>query len=158
MDNSSIDVRVTNQEALIRARGRMTFVEAHPLRKFCMRMMEQGATRYILNAERCTSMDSTFIGVLAMVSLKGKMRSVRVEICGADDQVKGQILGLGLKRIFLFHDRCDRPAASGTVLDEQGERDDVRETMLGAHETLAEVDAENEERFKDVLTYLRESA
>ncbi|MBL7076972.1 MAG: STAS domain-containing protein [Kiritimatiellae bacterium] len=158
MGNSSVDVRVTNQEAVIRARGRMTFVEAHPLRKFCVRMMEQGVKRYILNAQHCTSMDSTFIGVLAMVSLKGKGRGVRVEICGADDQVSGQILGLGLKRIFLFHDRCGRPTGAGTVLEEVGERGEVRETMLEAHETLAEADAENEERFKDVLTYLREDA
>ncbi len=66
----------------------MTFVEAHPLRKFCLRMMEQGLTRYILNVTQCSSMDSTFIGVLAMVSLKGKGRGVRVEICGADEQVQ----------------------------------------------------------------------
>jgi anti-anti-sigma factor len=158
MGDASVEVRVTNGEAVVKARGRMTFVEAHPLRKFCMRMMEQGINRYILDVQQCTSMDSTFIGVLAMVSLKGKGSGVRVEICGADEQVSGQILGLGLKRIFLFHDRSDSAGGPGTELEERGERHEVRETMLEAHETLAEADAGNEERFKDVLTYLRESA
>ncbi len=103
-------------------------------------------------------MDSTFIGVLAMVSLKGKGSGVRVEICGADKQVSGQILGLGLKRVFLLHERCEGEDGPAAELVERGERGEVRKTMLEAHETLAEADAENEERFKDVLTYLRESA
>jgi len=153
-----VDVHVASGQAVIRARGRMSFAEAHPLRKFCMRMIEQGIKRYIVNAQQCTSMDSTFIGVLAMVSLKGKGSGVRVEICGASEQVSGQILGLGLKRIFMFHDRCEGMEPPGMELGGRGDRGEVRETMLEAHETLTQADAENEERFKDVLTYLRESA
>ncbi|MDP6631080.1 MAG: STAS domain-containing protein [Kiritimatiellia bacterium] len=157
MAESSVQVCVGDQEAVIKACGRMTFVEAHPLRKFCVRMMKQGVKRYIINAQKCRSMDSTFIGVLAMVSLKGK-GGVRVEICAADDQVKGQIMGLGLKRIFLFHDRCEGADDPGEELDERAERAEVRTTMLEAHETLSEADAENKTRFKDVLAYLRENA
>ena len=153
-----VEVYVEGDQAVIRVQGRMTFVEAHPLRKFCLRMMAQGVTRYILNVERCSSMDSTFIGVLAMVSLKGKSRGVRVEICGADEQVSRQILGLGLKRIFFFHDRCDASLCPPTALEGGGDRDAVKDTMLEAHETLVEADAANASKFRDVLTYLRESS
>jgi anti-sigma B factor antagonist len=153
-----VDVCVTGDEAMIRIQGRMTFVEAHPLRKFCLRMMEQGVMRYVVDVMACSSMDSTFIGVLAMVSLKGKGRGVRVEICGADEQVSGQILGLGLKRIFLFHDRCDASLRAPTTLVGEDDRAAVQGTMLEAHETLVEADAENRSKFKDVLTYLRESS
>ena len=50
---------------LIRIEGRASFVNSGSLKDFFAEMIRQGKRRFVVDFQHCTSMDSTFLGVLA---------------------------------------------------------------------------------------------
>src|SRR5690348_5377842 len=55
---------------IIRIEGRASFQNSACLHDFFAEMLRQGKTRYVLDFLHCTSMDSTFLGVLAGAALQ----------------------------------------------------------------------------------------
>src|SRR3954465_2211255 len=53
----------------IRIEGRASFANSGSLKDFVAEMMRQGKSRFVIDFAACTSMDSTFLGVLAGVAL-----------------------------------------------------------------------------------------
>ena len=55
---------------VIRLDGRASFLNSACLRDFVSQMLKSGKTRFAIDFLRCTSMDSTFLGVLAGAALE----------------------------------------------------------------------------------------
>jgi 3-isopropylmalate dehydratase small subunit/anti-anti-sigma regulatory factor len=55
---------------VIRIEGRACFLNSACLRDFVNQMLKSGKTRFVIDFLRCTSMDSTFLGVLAGFALE----------------------------------------------------------------------------------------
>ena len=146
------DILISNSGSVydIKVRGRANFEYAVPLRHFANCMSDSiGLIR--IEASECTFMDSTFMGVLAMMALRAKKINASISIYNASEQNKTSLCGLGLKRLFTF--------AEGTVsMDAQIASDAApvdqkthAETVLEAHKTLMNVDEGNVEKFEKVV-------
>jgi len=55
---------------VIRIEGRASFLNSACLRDFVNQMLKSGKSRFVIDFLRCTSMDSTFLGVLAGFALE----------------------------------------------------------------------------------------
>ena len=54
----------------VRVEGRASFLNSASLREFLAQMLKSGKARFVFDFLRCTSMDSTFLGVLAGFALE----------------------------------------------------------------------------------------
>ena len=55
---------------LVRIDGRASFMNSGSLKDFFSEMIRQGKNRFVIDFAHCTSMDSTFLGVLAGAALE----------------------------------------------------------------------------------------
>ena len=137
--------------------GRANFDYGLTLRDFAKKM-KHDFTAIAIDLRSCLGMDSTFMGIMAMIGLKAKKNNVKVEILNADEANKYLLEGLGLDKLFSFADKdtcniCDEPIApdadSCTILDKA-------ETVVDAHRTLTRIDKENIPKFEKVIEFAQE--
>lgn len=121
--------------------------------------------RYIFDLEKCDTMDSTFMGVMASVALKQRRAGTgKAVVVNANPHVQGLLNTLGLKYILDIR----APADAGVDLSKDHDKfvsapapqvDKLNRIilMIEAHEKLIDADGGNEVQFKGVLQSLRDS-
>jgi len=152
-------ILVAREEAIVQVRvvGRATFKISEDLRDFGIKVLKEGVKGIIVDLSECLGMDSTFIGVLAMIGLSAR-GNAEVVIVNASDGLKKLLDGIGVSRVLTYarepvkevgwQSLCE--AAAGAV-----DMQSVAPTVLAAHETLMEIDPENVPKFKDVVDLLK---
>jgi anti-anti-sigma factor len=145
---------------VVRISGRACFQNSACLRDFVTEMLQQGKSRFVLDFLHCTSMDSTFLGVLAGIALELRKRA------GGGSLVLSRmgprnlelVRNLGLHRL-LTVDAGEFPMNFGQTEQalqcrDQSELEHAR-LVLEAHENLVNVDESNRAKFQDVLAFLK---
>ena len=147
---------------VVRIEGRASFQNSSALRDFVMEMLARGKSRFVLDFHQCTSMDSTFLGVLAGAAIE--LRKTEKQQAGSlvATRVGARNLelmrNLGLHRLLTIDagnapvnlDRCDRP-----IEGKAGSEIENARLVLEAHENLVNADEANRTKFQDVLAFLR---
>ena len=151
-----IDLRIANRNEvyLVKARGRANFEYAVPLRELVRSLTTFG--RFCIDLSECTAMDSTFMGVLTMLALKGAKLKIKVEILGAGDPLKKLLHDLGVGRLFDFKGMEEAPADLLRSLEAAAPDATPlhgAETVKEAHESLVAADSENADRFESVIKF-----
>ena len=155
-----IDLRIANRQELylVKARGRANFEYAVPVRELVRSLVS--FERFCIDLSECSAMDSTFMGVLTMLALKGAKLNRKVEILGADDNLKKLLNGLGVGRLFDFGPVENAPQELLGSLESAAPGDAAAltgaETVKEAHESLVSADAENAARFENVIKFADE--
>lgn len=123
-------------------------------------MMKQGKTKFAVDFLRCTSMDSTFLGVLAGFALelrkcnpKGSLVLTRMGQRNLE-----LVRNLGLHKLLTVDisegaagaESCNTPLVCG----DRGELENAR-LVLEAHENLVNADETNRGKFQDVLVFMK---
>jgi anti-anti-sigma regulatory factor len=139
----------------IRVKGNASFVCAPPLRELAKKLAAEPFVGLKIDLQECTWMDSTFMGMLAMLGLNAKKKGVSAEIYNASEQNEKLLCGLGLKKVFEFRSGPfmigdDVPAASNACTAENNARN-----VLDAHRTLMDIDEGNVRKFEKVVEYVR---
>lgn len=117
--------------------------------------------RYVVDLDNCTTMDSTFMGMLASIGLfQRQTTGSSVVVVNIQDHVRHLLNTLGLK--YILDMRKDRvEVAEGRELSAAPQPQMSRMQrilmMLEAHERLVDIDSENEIKFEGVLKSLRDS-
>ena len=154
-----IDLRIASSRdvSLVKARGRANFEYAVPLRELVRSLAS--FERFCIDLAECSAMDSTFMGVLTMLALKGAKFGRKVEVLGANDALKKLLYNLGVGKLFDFGEVSAAPpdllnsleaaAADATPLE-------GAETVKEAHESLVDADSENAARFDSVIKFASE--
>ena len=138
----------------IRVKGNASFACAPPLRELAKKLAAEPFAGLKIDLEECTWMDSTFMGMLAMLGLNAKKKGVAAEIWNASEQNEKLLCGLGLKKVFEFKSGTsmtgdDVPAASNATTAESNARN-----VLDAHRTLMDIDEGNVRKFEKVVEYV----
>ena len=160
-------VMVRGRVALVRVIGRGSFKVSTTLKDFAAAAIEQGAARVVLDMSACAGMDSTFMGVLAGLSMRlQKVAEGRVVLVNLSLKTRNLLGTLGLDLLVEPHMAEDVPAEYAALLLEDAglqtaaapadDRFRTAATMLEAHENLVKISPDNLPKFKDVLEYLRE--
>lgn len=145
---------------LVRVDGRASFMNSGSLKDFFTEMIRQGKVRFVVDFQLCTSMDSTFLGVLAGAALELRKREPVgvLTLARVGERNLELIRNLGLHRLATVDAGDFQMNFSGGP---QGLSDQARSEIesarlvLEAHENLVTVDASNAAKFQDVLAFLR---
>jgi anti-anti-sigma factor len=146
---------------VIRVEGRASFQNSASLRDFFAEMRRQGRSRFVMDFKNCTSMDSTFLGVLAGVALELRKTGAGASmvLCRVGERNLELIKNLGLHRLLTLDDcnGCDHPISGGTALAPQARMNELENArlVLAAHENLVAADESNQVKFQDVLAFLK---
>ena len=145
---------------LVRIDGRASFANSGSLKDFFGQMIKQGKPRFVVDFQLCTSMDSTFLGVLAGAALElrrltppGALTLVRV-----GERNLELIRNLGLHRLATVDAGQFQMNFGGgaQALDTKAKTEiESARLVLEAHEHLVTADAANAAKFQDVLAFLR---
>jgi anti-anti-sigma regulatory factor len=155
--------------AVARIQGRGNFLNSVPFKKFADDLQATGhPAEFIVDMGACETLDSTFMGVLASVSL-AQVRSGRpkVVVANANAHIRKLLKTLGLTSLLSIHE--DEGNATSSKIVEAAESqlapatsdpvsrvDQICHT-LEAHRALANLGDENEVRFQSVIQILEQS-
>jgi anti-anti-sigma regulatory factor len=145
---------------VVRIEGRASFLNSACLRDFMNQMLKSGKSRFVMDFLRCTSMDSTFLGVLAMIALELRKRTPKGSLVLARMGQRNLELvrNLGLHKLLTLDatdggvslEGCDTALVAG----DRGELENAR-LVLEAHENLVTADESNRGKFQDVLAFMK---
>ena len=158
--NSVYLVDAYSDPVVVRITGRACFQNSVCLRDFVMEMLRQNKSRFVFDFLHCTSMDSTFLGVLAGIALELRKRpgggSLVLARLGARNLEL--VRNLGLHRLLTVDSgdsQTDFSKGERTLeCPDQTELDQAR-LVLEAHENLVSADEANRTKFQDVLAFLK---
>ena len=145
---------------VIRIEGRASFLNCACLREFTSQMVKSGKRRFVMDFLRCTSMDSTFLGVVAGLAFELRKCSPQgsLVLTRMGQRNLELVRNLGLHKLLTLDtgtaganvDACDTALESGA----RGELENAR-LVLEAHESLVSADETNRGKFQDVLTFMK---
>ncbi|HET7536205.1 MAG TPA: STAS domain-containing protein [Candidatus Didemnitutus sp.] len=145
---------------LVRIDGRASFMNSGSLKDFFAEMIRQGKTRFVVDFAHCTSMDSTFLGVLAGAALE--LRKLNppgtLTLARVGERNLELIRNLGLHRLAIVDAGNFAMEFSGgaqALTDKARSEIESARLVLEAHENLVTTDSANAAKFQDVLAFLR---
>lgn len=152
---------------VIRVCGRGNHQNSLALRKvFDLTSNSEACPQYIIDLEKCSSMDSTFMGVVATLGLNQSRRTgCNTILLHMNSTVWEQLDLLGLHFILEMRDSAGDDSASRAARKAEFEPVEAPEVsklerivlMIEAHERLIDADSQNEVKFKGVIESLRDS-
>ena len=144
----------------VRIEGRASFLNSACLRDFMSQMLKAGKTRFGIDFLRCTSMDSTFLGVLAGFALELRKTTPKgnVILTRMGQRNLELVKNLGLHKLLTVDatgmGANPAPHASALVCADRTELENAR-LVLEAHENLVSADESNRGKFQDVLVFMK---
>lgn len=156
MKIGTVSISRSAGEHYLKVSGNASFACAAPVRDLLKALETESLTKIVIDLEQCEWMDSTFMGLIAMLALTGRKKNAPTEIFNASEQNTKLLKGLGLQRVLEFKTGVVQPghivtANSDAVLS----RAENAQTVLDAHKTLMEVDKENVKRFDTVVKFVQ---
>lgn len=155
MKNAEVLISSNDGIYSIRVIGRATFECAPPIRALAKSLESIVFRKIDVDLAACTGMDSTFMGILAMLGLRAKKIDAVMTIFNAGDLNKSLLFGLGLKKLFLFADGEVSVAAQANPAGGDPDKIASAQTVLDAHKTLMDVDEENVRKFEKVVDFVQ---
>lgn len=157
---SSIKVGIAAQEVWIRVDGKGSFQNSTALKEFSKEMLARGHRSFVVDLKECTVMDSTFMGTLAGIA--SKIRAVGggdLVVVHLNERNQSLLSNLGLDMLLKIEASREVPEdlASHSDALPVAAADKLTEarTMLEAHEAVVQARPANEEKFRDLLDFLR---
>jgi anti-anti-sigma regulatory factor len=145
---------------LVRIDGRASFMNSGSLKDFFGEMVRQGKTRFVIDFQHCTSMDSTFLGVLAggALELRKLTPPGTLTLARVGERNLELIRNLGLHRLATVDTggaALNVAGCSQALTDKARTEIESARLVLEAHEHLVTTDSANAAKFQDVLAFLR---
>ena len=146
----------------VRVLGRASFQNSSCLQDFLSERLKAGRSRFVMDFKDCTTMDSTFLGMLAGAAIQLRKLPVpgSLVVCRLNERNLELLQNLGLHRLLTIDDGAGASlaVAADAQLDCGGKASELEQArrVLQAHENLVAADAANETKFQDVLTFLKD--
>jgi len=148
----------------VKISGRANFTVSVDFKALVNGLRAQGRRHFVLDLTDCLLMDSTFLGVLARISLimaeteaPGGPRSI--ELLNPSERVSDMLDNLGVLSLFGVLRCSPNTEVKLQEVDvgvEKVSKTEITLNCLEAHRTLMAVCEENKARFKDVTKFLEE--
>jgi anti-anti-sigma regulatory factor len=161
---TTLTVSLHDDAVLLRVSGRAICTAGCDFKKLTDEMLRRGYRRFLIDLQACDLMDSTFLGLLADLGIKGsegmpEEASPRVKLFNPNQRVTEILDQLGISHLFEIVRSGALPQMNGDTVvasPAQYSRAEVSRTCLEAHRLLMELNPENVARFKEVTRFLAE--
>jgi anti-anti-sigma regulatory factor len=157
MSEATLLVFTDDSGAYLQVAGRATFKFSECVKAFCLEVIKNQTKCIRIDLSKCDFMDSTFMGILAMVGIEAMRAKMPVEIVNAGDANRKLLFDLGLKQIFKYVDGVGEQAGLSEVTQSDVTMDQYTENVKDAHQTLVDVYAPNREKFQDILEFINQT-
>lgn len=152
---------------LVAVVGKATFRLAPAFKQATQAARLAGSEMVVVDMGQCISMDSTFMGSMASLAFAvQKSRDIGLVFINLSPSAMGLLKGLGLLRLLKTYSAGSLPEGLGAldalianlqpVTADEPAGSDLAAFMYDAHETLARADSANLQKFKDVLSFLKQ--
>lgn len=143
--------------AIMRIDGRASYLNCGPIGEFFRHMAKEGKREVIVDFANCTGMDSTFLGILAGAALEFRKQEppAHLRLVRMNDRNLELVRNLGLYRILEVESGDFDMSFAGRSLEAAEIGAANAKSILHAHEALVEADSGNQQKFQDVLSYLK---
>ena len=134
-------------------------MNCNPLRTFLQEMVEEGNRFFVIDFQHCSSMDSTFLGILVGLALQLRKLEVAVKLTliNLEGRNLETVKNLGIHKIADVSTSYVRNSKDLESLKNQSYREEANpETIYKAHKTLLELNDKNSRIFRDVVNYLEQ--
>lgn len=161
-----MSVAVVEHTAFVKVAGRANFTASVPFRSLILELNDRGVSLFILDLSGCTTMDSTFLGVLAGLALRqedlkqlnGTPEEFAIELLNPSERITELLENLGVGHLFKVRQEehpCTQIFETVAATSEISKLEQTR-TCLEAHELLMKIDPRNVPKFKDVAQFMAE--
>ena len=160
MNKESIyKVCATNNEVYVQILEKASYLNCAPLRSFLHEMVNEGNRVFVVDFQNCSSMDSTFLGILVGLALQLRKfqdggNLTLLNLIGRNLET---VENLGIHKI---------ATVSSEFVSNTNELDELKvksksdkaspELIYKAHKTLLDLNEKNSKIFKDVVNYLEQ--
>ena len=162
MSNNNI-ILVANFDGFtwIRCEGKGSFTNSPQMKTWAERQIKQDFTTVVVDLERCTGMDSTFMGTMAGIAMKlAKITDGKLQVVGASDKNRRSLEDLGLSMLIdiepkeaVWQNDLETIRASLTEKSAESQIDKTQH-VFDAHKLLCDAHGDNDEKFATVLDVL----
>ncbi len=163
VNTNEMSVAVIGGHACVRICGRANFSSSVDFRRLIEGLRDRGNRRFRLDLCDCLIMDSTFLGVLARLAMDardadGPESPKAFELLNPSERVAGLLDNLGVLDLFNVSegDGFEETEMKAVEAGPKPSKEEASRNSIAAHETLIEVNPENEAKFKDVIKFLSE--
>lgn len=141
--------------------GRASYLNGAPLKEFLHTQVVAGRRCFAIDFEGCSSMDSTFLGILVGVALQLKKADPpgSMALLGLGERNMDVVRNLGIHRLMSVaaaHSTMDFSTAK--PIDSNGSQVSLDEKLIrDAHLRLSELNENNARLFQDVVGFLEKN-
>ena len=157
MQSASITVCIDGLTAHLAVKGRGTFENSEDIRVFSINAIDAGIPCVEFDMGQCTGMDSTFMGILTMISRTAMMNTSKIKLSNVNEANRKNLYSLGLKQLFEFTETSTQPMSLEEIKTQTLDRDTKQKNILEAHEALIDAHDDNKPIFQDIVTFLKEN-
>ena len=152
-------VHVTPDRAFVKVLNKASYLNCEPLRNFFEEQSKKGQKRYVIDFDDCSSMDSTFLGILVSVALK--IRSAADEGSISLLNLRGRnletVCNLGIHQIAnVSSDEIKDEVQLENLAIKSSQSNANSDTIYKAHKALMNLNEKNLKVFSDVVSYLEQ--
>lgn len=160
-DKNQILVGNFNKISWIRCEGKGSFSNSPRMKQWAESHIKSGGNCVVIDLEKCTGMDSTFMGTMAGIAMKiAKLPDGVLQVIGANHRNKSSLEDLGLCMLLdidpedaEWQPNIDNYRAALEIKSSSSHDDNIKH-VLDAHKLLCEADENNDEKFSTVLDVL----
>ncbi len=162
---SSILVGKIDDLFWLRIEGKGCFQNSVDVKRVVRSVMDSGLRNFVVDLERCPTMDSTFLGTLTLIALQlRKSGGGHLTVLNANARNQQLLSSLGLDHVLEVDTNGtswakERQVAAAELAHCEGgvcapTKSDQAEHVLEAHRALTRANEDNASRFQDVIVFL----
>jgi anti-anti-sigma regulatory factor len=158
---SHYQVHDSQQAAVLQVLTKASYTNCEPARNFFDQKFKDGQKFFIVDFKKCTSVDSTFLGILVRLALN--LRSLpepgKLALVNLTGRNLETVRNLGIHRIAEISSFSLENESDLNSLDAKSKGDSAdSKTIYQAHKTLMNLNAKNLRMFCDVVSFLEKEA
>tara|TARA_B100000212_G_scaffold140514_1_gene105814 strand:- start:816 stop:1325 length:510 start_codon:yes stop_codon:yes gene_type:complete len=154
---SNFQVHIGQSKDFLRVLQKASYLNCGPLRKFFDDRLREGQLNFVIDFQDCSSVDSTFLGILVGVAIKLK-RAVEpgtLTLVNLRNRNLETVKNLGI------HKLCEISSMEVSdsdqlenLLTQENNAEACSKTIYDAHKTLMHLNQKNLKMFSDIVNYL----
>lgn len=144
-------VRICGKTAMLAVSGKAGYLNCRSAGEFFASAVEKGCTKVLVQLEKCTGMDSTFLGMIAGVALKLKKSGGELLLLNLNERNRELVENLGIARLV----KISEGTIDANLGDALPSASAPTSAILDAHQNLVDADSANLAKFEDVISFLK---